>query len=204
MATEPDTALTKSEGTTKAPGRTPLGVWLLVLVLAGLAVYAGYMALHHRQLHADSEMVRKALASDKERLEASVASLKNELKKSKDAHASSEATAKKSRADAEAASARVGELESKIGTLQSKVADAVSSAEESAKKHLNAQSALKAAEEAKAALRSENDTLKNQISEAQKKLDAAVADLTRVQKEIQEATPGPTPPVSPLPEPSYP
>ncbi len=66
-------------------------------------------------------------------------------------------------------------------------------AKESVKKHADAQSALKAAEEAKAALMSENESLKSQIAEAQKKLDAAVSDLT-----------GAPPAVSPLPEPSYP
>jgi chromosome segregation ATPase len=190
MATEPDTALTKSEGAGKSPGRTPLGVWLLVLVLGGLAFYAGYMALHHRQLHADSEMVRKALASENDRLEASVVSLKEKLKTSKEAHAFSKASAEASRADAQAASAKIGELESTV-------AKALAGAKESAEKNLNAQSALKAAEEAKAKLMSENSSLKSQIAEAQKKLDAAVSDLTG-------APPASTSSPSPLPEPSYP
>ena len=190
MATEPDTALTKSESTGKRPGRTPLGVWLLVLVLGGLAFYAGYMALHHRQLHADSEMVRKALASDKDRLEASVASLKDEVKKSKQASASAAASAERLRAEAKAASAQISEL-------GSKVAAALAKAKESAERNLNAQSVLKAVEEAKAKIMSENDSLKSQIAEAQKKLDAAVSDLTG-------APPASTSTPSPLPERTYP
>lgn len=190
MATEPDTALTKSESTGKSPGRTPLGVWLLVLVLGGLAFYAGYMALHHRQLHADSEMVRKALASDKDRLEASVASLKEEIKKSKKANASSQAVAEKFRA-------KVLGTTTKLNELEAGFAKAVASAKERAKKILSLQSALKAAEEAKANIMSENDSLKSQIAEAQKKLDAAVSDLTG-------APPASTSTPSPLPERTYP
>jgi len=190
MATEPDTALTKSVDTDKSPGRTPLRVWLLVLVLGGLAFYAGYMALHQRQLHADSEMLRKALASDKDRLEASVASLKDEIKKSKAAGASSMAAAEKFRTEAQAAS-------DKIRALGSKVAEALAKAKESAEQQLNAQSVLKSAEEAKAKLMNENDSLRNQIAEAQKKLDAAVSDLAG-------EPPAPTSSPSPLPEPTYP
>jgi chromosome segregation ATPase len=201
MATEQDTALTKSGGAEKSTSRTPLGVWLFVLVLAGLAAYGGYTALHHRQLHADSEMVRKALASDKDRLEASVLSLKDEIKKLKDASSSSEASADQSRADAQAAAAKISELENEISTLKSKVADAVASARESVTKLLNSESALKAAKEVSARFMSENDSLKNQISEAQKKLDAAVSDLTGTPQESQGAT---TEPLSPLPEPTYP
>lgn len=192
MATEPDTALTKSEGTGKSPGGTPAGVWLLVLVLAGLAFYAGYMALHHRQLHADSEMVRKALASDKDRLEASVASLKEEIKKSKKANASSQAVAEKFRAKVLGATTKLNQLEAGI-------AEAVASAKEREKKILSLQSALKAAEEAKAKIMSENESLKGQIAEAQIKLDAAVSDLTGASQKGEE-----TPALSPLPEPSYP
>ncbi len=190
MATEPDTALTKSGGAEKSKGRTPLGIWLFVLVLAGLAAYGGYMALHHKQLHADSEMVRKALASDKDRLEARVASLKEKLETSKEANALSKASAEASQADAQAASAKISELESTL-------AKALAGAKESAEKNLNAQSVLKAAEEAKAKLMNENDSLKNQIAEAQKKLDAAVSDLAG-------APPAPTSSPSPLPEPTYP
>jgi hypothetical protein len=43
----------------------------------------------------------------------------------------------------------------------------------------------------------ENDSLKNQIAEAQKKLDAAVSDLAG-------EPPAPTSSPSPLPEPTYP
>lgn len=192
MATEPDTALTKSEGAQKSSGGTPPGIWLLVVVLAGLAVYAGYMAFHQRQLHADSEMVRKALASDKERLE-------TELKKSKEGHAAAKALTEESRAATEAASAKVSELETKISTLESKLAEALAGAQENAKKLADAQTALDAARETNAALVSENESLKNQIAEAQKKLDAAVSELTGASKEGEE-----TPALSPLPEPSYP
>ncbi len=201
MATEPDTALTKSGGAEKSTSRTPLVVWLFVLVLAGLAAYGGYTALHHRQLHADSEMVRKALASEKDRLEASVLSLKNEIKKLKDASSYSEASAEQSRADAQAAAATISELENEISTLKSKVADAVGSARESATKLLNSESALKAAKEASATLMNENDSLKSQINEAQKKLDAAVSELTGKPQMSQDAPPEP---LSPLPAPSYP
>lgn len=201
MATEQETALTKSGGSEKSPSRTPLGVWLFVLVLAGLAAYGGYTALHHRQLHADSEMVRKALASDKQRLETSVVSLKDEIKKLKDTSSSSEASAEQSRADAQAAAAKISELENAISTLKSKVADAVTNARESVTKLLNSETALKAAKEASARLMSENESLKNQINEAQKKLDAAVSDLTGTPPKSQGATTGP---LSPLPAPSYP
>jgi len=197
MAKEPDTALTKSESTGKSPGGTPKRVWLLVLALAGLAAYAGYTVLQQRHQHADSEMVRKALASENTRLEASVLSLKDELKKSKEANASLEATVAQSRADANAASAKIIDLESKVGVLGSKVAEALANAKESAEKHLNAQLAFEAAEEAKAKLMNENDSLKNQIAEAQKKLDAAVSDLAGTPPESTSAP-------SPLPEPTYP
>jgi chromosome segregation ATPase len=200
MAKEPDTALTKSESTGTSPAGTPKRVWLLVLALAGLAAYAGYTVLQQRHQHADSEMVRKALASENTRLEASVLTLKDELKKSKEANASLEATVGQSRADAHAASAKLIDLESKVGVLGSKVAEALTKAKESAEKHLNAQLGFEAAEEAKAKLMSENSSLKNQINEAQKKLDAAVSDLTGIAQKSQDATP----PLSPLPEPSYP
>jgi hypothetical protein len=79
----------------------------------------------------------------------------------------------------------VGELQTKIKGLESSVVTAETIAKEAA--------------EARAALTREVETLKGQLGEAQKKLDATLADLAAARQQAQSPPPAAPAPTAPQP-----
>ena len=69
METDLESAAWQGEPRGHANG-TPIWVWLIVLALGALAIYAGYEALGRNQLYQQAEGARAALARDKDRLRA--------------------------------------------------------------------------------------------------------------------------------------
>ena len=57
----------------------PLWVWVLVVALGGLTVYAGYTALSARQIYLEGETARLDLSQQRDRLKANVADLTRHL-----------------------------------------------------------------------------------------------------------------------------
>lgn len=58
---------------------TPLWIWLTLLALGMLAIYAGYEAFARDQLYEEAEKARVALAKDKDRLQANANDLNRQL-----------------------------------------------------------------------------------------------------------------------------
>jgi chromosome segregation ATPase len=177
MATTPENALT-TDPRSEVPGPTPLWVWLLVLALAGLAVYGGYKAVSNYQLYYDTETARKAIASDKDRLDANVTDLKQQVDQASKAKGALETALKQSRADTQTAADQVDDLQRQLGTTQ----DKIKSLEESA---AAAEAKAKQAVDAKAALEKEVESLRNKLNDIQTKLDQTLTDLTKAQKQSQ-------------------
>jgi chromosome segregation ATPase len=184
MATPPDNAMTASGSSGGDRGQTPFWVWLFVLGLAALAVYGGYMAVSNYQRYYDTETARQGLARDKDRLEANVADLKQQLEQSGKAKGKVEAALKQSRADTQTASGQINDLQDQLKAAQAKM----KSLEEAT---AAAESTAKQATDAKAALEKEVEGLKSQLNEIQTKLDQTVADLTQAQSKSQAAKPQP-------------
>jgi chromosome segregation ATPase len=182
MATPSDNAVTASGASGGARGPTPFWVWLLVLALAALAVYGGYTALSNYQLYYDTETARQGLARDKDRLEANVADLKQQLEQSGKAKGKVEAALKQSRADTQTASSQINDLQGQISAHQAKartMETALAAAEAKAKQ----------AVDAKAKLEQEVEGLKSRLNEIQTKLDSALSDLTQAQQQSQSKSP---------------
>ena len=102
MTTTPENALTTGPSS-GGPAPTPLWVWLLVLALAVLAIYGGYTAVSNYQRYYDTETARQAIAVDKDRLEANVTDLKQQVEQANKAKADVETALKQSRADTQTA-----------------------------------------------------------------------------------------------------
>jgi len=182
MATPSDNAVTASSPSGGDRGPTPFWVWLLVLALGALAVYGGYTALSNYQRYYDTETLRQALARDKDRLEANVADLKQQLEQADKAKSEAEAALKQSRADTETASGQINDLQGQISAHQAKLKtmeSALAAAESNAKQ----------AVDAKQALEKEVESLKSRLNEIQTKLDSALSNLTQAQKQSQSKNP---------------
>jgi chromosome segregation ATPase len=194
METNLDTSIRGSDPTVSTPGPAPFWVWLLVLGLGALALFAGYTALSNNQLYYDAETARQALARDKDRLAANVSDLKQQLEEANASRKQTETALTQSRADTAAASAQISDLQGQVGELQTKIKGLESSV-------ATAETTAKEAAEARGALTREVATLKGQLGEAQKKLDATLADLAAARQQVQ-SPPAPAsapPPAAPQP-----
>lgn len=179
MTTTPENAL-MTDPSSGGPTPTPLWVWLLVLALAVLAIYGGYTAVSNYQRYYDTETARQAIAVDKDRLEANVTDLKQQVEQANKAKADVETALKQSRADTQTASDQVGDLQGQLAAAQNKV----KSLEENA---AAAEAKAKQAVDAKAALEKEVESLKGKLNEIQTKLDQTLSDLTNAQKQSKTA-----------------
>jgi len=186
METDLESAAWQGEPRGHANG-TPIWVWLIVLALGALAIYAGYEALGRNQLYQRAEGARAALASDKDRLQANAIDLNRQIDDANKRIEATEAALKQSRADTGAASAQIGDLQAQVTKLQGQVTDLQSKAQGAAAE------ADASAKQATAALQKEVDSLKAELAETQKKLTAALADLANAKQ------PGPTTPATPAP-----
>ena len=173
------------EPRTGAPA--PLWVWLLVVALGGITVYAGYTALSARQLYLEGETARLDVTQQRDRLKANVADLTRQVEQANRSRDEVENALKQSRANTEAASAQIADLQKQVSDLQQKSSDFES-----------ARAAAEAAASAKEALEREVAALKGQLATAQKKLNQALADL---KKEREQVSPAPMPPPAQPPGP---
>jgi chromosome segregation ATPase len=191
MATSPENALTTGPSS-DGRGPAPLWVWLLVLVLAALAVYGGYAAMSNYQRYYDTETNRKSLAADKNRLEANITDLKQQVEQANKAKTEAETSLEQSRADTKTASDQISDLQGQLGAAQAKMKsleDAAAAAETKAQQ----------ATDAKAALEKEVEGMKSRLNEIQTKLDQAMSDLTKAQKQSQSQPAAPPPAEQPQP-----
>jgi hypothetical protein len=101
----------------------PLWVWLLVVALGAVSVYAGYQALSARQLYHEGEAVRNDLAQQRDRLKANVGDLTRQVEQANRSRSEVENALKQSRANTEAASAQIADLQKQVGDLQQKSGD---------------------------------------------------------------------------------
>lgn len=174
----------------RAGAPAPLWVWLLVVALGAISAYAVYAAMSEHQLYLQGESVRVDLAQERDRLKANVADLGRQVEQANRSRSDVENALKQSRANTESASAQIGDLQGQVGQMREKTGDlerARSAAEASTKEAVSA----------KEALEREVTALKGQLAQTQKKLNAALADLT---KERQQISPAPVPPpASPKP-----
>src|SRR6185295_11628859 len=123
----------------------PLWVWLLVVALGAVSVYAGYQALSARQLYHEGEAVRNDLAQQRDRLKANVGDLTRQVEQANRTRGEVENALKQSRANTEAASAQIADLQKQVGELQQKSSDfenARAAAEASGKEAASAKEAL--------------------------------------------------------------
>ena len=89
-------------------------MWLLVVALGGLTVYAGYTALSARQLYLEGETARLDLTQQRDRLKANVADLTRQVEQANRSRDEVENALKQSRANTEAASAQIGDLQKQV------------------------------------------------------------------------------------------
>jgi chromosome segregation ATPase len=162
----------------------PLWVWLLVVALGGITVYAGYTALSARQLYLEGETARLDVTQQRDRFKANVADLTRQVEQANRSRDEVENALKQSRANTEAASAQIGDLQKQVSDLQQKTGDFERAREA-------AEASGKEAAGAKEALQREVATLKGQLATAQKKLNQALADL---KTEREQVSPAPMPP----------
>jgi chromosome segregation ATPase len=167
----------------------PLWVWLLVVALGAVSVYAGYQALSARQLYHEGETVRNDLAQQRDRLKANVGDLTRQVEQANRSRSEVENALKQSRANTEAASAQIADLQKQVGDLQQKSGD-LERAHESAAAAAKDAEALKGAKEA---ADKEVANLKTQLATAQKKLNQALADLKKEREQVSPVPMGPPP-----------
>ncbi|MDP1911395.1 MAG: hypothetical protein Q8K85_24105, partial [Hyphomicrobium sp.] len=101
----------------------PLWVWLLVVALGALTVYAGYTALSARQQYLEGETARLDLSQQRDRLKANVADLTRQVEQANSSRDEVENALKQSRANTEAASAQIADLQKQVSDLQQKTGD---------------------------------------------------------------------------------
>jgi peptidoglycan hydrolase CwlO-like protein len=186
METDLESAAWRGEpsGRTNA---TPLWIWLVVLGLGTLAIYAGYEALGRNQLYQEAEAARATLARDKDRLQANAVDLNRQLDDANKRNEATEAALKQSRADTAAASGQISDLQGQVTKLQGQVTDLQSKADGAAA------AADASAKQATVSLQNEVESLKAELVETQKKLTAALADLASA-KQQSPNPPGATAP----------
>jgi len=180
METDLESAAWKGEPSVRG-NTTPLWVWLVMIALGAIAIYAGYEALGRNQLYQEAESARAALARDKDRLQANAVDLNRQLDDANRRNDATEAALKQSRADTAAASAQINDLQGQVTKLQGQVTDLQGKA---ATLEGAAATADADAKQATVALQKEVESLKAELAETQKKLAAALA----------QQTPGATPP----------
>lgn len=162
----------------------PLWVWVLVVALGCLTVYAGYTALSARQLYLEGETARLDMTQQRDRLKANVADLSRQVEQANRSRDEVENALKQSRANTEAASAQIGDLQKQVGDLQQRSGD-VDREREAAKQ------AAAAAATATEATQKEVAALKAQVAATQKKLNQALADLKKEREQVSPAPVGP-------------
>jgi chromosome segregation ATPase len=161
----------------------PLWVWVLVVALGCLTVYAGYTALSARQLYLEGETARLDVTQQRDRLKANVADLTRQVEQANRSRDEVENALKQSRANTEAASAQIGDLQKQVGDLQQRSGD-IDRERETAKQ---------AAAAATEAAQKEVAALKAQVAATQKKLNQAVTDLKKEREQVSPAPVGPPP-----------
>jgi chromosome segregation ATPase len=166
METDLESAAWKGEPTANA---TPIWVWLIVLALGAIAIYAGYEALGRNQLYLEAESARAALARDKDRLQANANDLNRQLDEADKRTEATEAALKQSRADTAAASGQINNLQSQVTKLQGQVTELQGKAAtlEGAAATEDAN-----AKQATVTLQKEVESLKAELAETQRKLTA--------------------------------
>ena len=169
----------------------PLWVWLLIVALGGITVYAGYTALSARQLYLEGETARLDVTQQRDRLKANVADLTRQVEQASRSRDEVENALKQSRANTEAASAQIADLQKQVSDLQQKSSDFENA-------RTAAEASGKEAASAKEELAREVATLKGQLATTQKKLNQALADL---KKEREQVSPAPMPPPAAPPGP---
>ena len=117
METDLESAAWKGESTGRSSA-TPLWIWLVVLGLGALAIYAGFEALGRDQLYQEAEKARAALARDKDHLQANATDLNRQLDDANKRNDATEAALKQSRADTAAASGQIADLQAQVTKLQ--------------------------------------------------------------------------------------
>jgi chromosome segregation ATPase len=171
----------------------PLWVWLLVVALGALTVYAGYTALSARQQYLEGETARLDLSQQRDRLKANVADLTRQVEQANKSRDEVENALKQSRANTEAASTQIADLQKQVSDLQQKTGD-LERARAAAE-----QGAAATATAAKEAAQKEVTTLKAQLAATTKKLNQALAELKLEREQVSPAPVGPPPaaPASP-------
>jgi len=165
----------------------PLWVWLLVVALGALTVYAGYTALSARQQYLEGETARLDLSQQRDRLKANVADLTRQVEQANSSRDEVENALKQSRANTEAASAQIADLQKQVSDLQQKTGD-LERARAAAE-----QGAAATATAAKEAAQKEVTTLKAQLAATTKKLNQALAELKLEREQVSPAPVGPPP-----------
>jgi chromosome segregation ATPase len=176
--------------TETTPPPPPLWVWLLVVGLGVVALYSGYTALQKHQLYMEGETIRQELAQQRDRLQADVADLKQQVEQANRSKEEVENALKQSRANTDSASGQISDLQAKVGDLQQK-AGTFETAAKAAEERANAASAAKDAADKELA------TLKAQLADAQKKLKASQAELAKEREQVSPVPVGPPPAAAP-------
>ncbi len=158
----------------------PLWVWVLVVVLGGVSVYAGYAALSSRQLYLEGERVRADLAQQRDRLKANAADLARQVDQANTSRAEVDNALKQSRANTEAASTQIADLQRQIADLQQQAGNLQQVRE-----------AADASAKEAAAAKATAEQLKTQLAAAQKKLNQALADLKKEREQFSPVPVGP-------------
>ena len=187
METDLESAAWKGEPTGNT---TPLWIWLVVLALGAIAIYASYEALDRNQLYQEAERARAALARDKDRLQANANDVNRQLDEANKRTEATEAALKQSRADTGAASGQINDLQGQVTKLQGQVTDLQGKA---ATAEGASASADAKAKQATVALQAEVDSLKAELAETQKKLTAALADLAHAPQSPRPPATTPSP-----------
>jgi peptidoglycan hydrolase CwlO-like protein len=171
METDLESAAWKGESTGRSSAM-PLWIWLVVLGLGALAIYAGFEALGRDQLYQEAEKARAALARDKDHLQANATDLNRQLDDANKRNDATEAALKQSRADTAAASGQIADLQAQVTKLQGQVTDLQGKAASAEGAVVTADANSK---QATGVLQKEVDSLKAELAETQKKLAVALA-----------------------------
>lgn len=171
----------------------PLWVWLLVVALGAVSIYAGYTALSARQAYLEGESVRTDLAQQRDRLKANIADLTRQVEQANRARDEVENALKQSRANTDSVSSQLGDLQKQVSDQQQKIAE-LERARETAEAHAKDAAAAKTAKEI---ADKEIAELKAQLAASQKKLNQALADLKKEREQVSPVPMGPPPAAPP-------
>lgn len=162
-----------SETPAASSPKRSLWPWAVALILAVVAIYAGFIAASTQELVKDAEKKIETLNKDKVSLQSRVAALKQQLDEEKTASAEKDDEITKARADTDSATSQVTDLKNSVSTLEGKLSTAQSDLEARAAdvKRLENETASLAAEKGK--LESELNDLKSKISDLQSQIQPA-------------------------------